>query len=119
MTDERIEDVEVDDMAEDANGAAEATPEGADEGDLEVDLKAPGIIIEKNDRSLAEFQRWQKSGRLIIDPEWQRQYVWDKRRASKLIESILIDVPIPVIYLAKNVEGRSWWTLVVGRRRTS
>ena len=106
MTDERAEDVEVDDVAEDADSVADATPEGADEGDLEVDLKAPGIIIEKNDRSLAEFQRWQKSGRLIIDPEWQRQYVWDKRRASKLIESILIDVPIPVIYLAKNVEGR-------------
>ena len=87
-------------------GDADSTPDGADEGDFEVELKAPGIIIEKNDRSLSEFQRWYKSGRLIIDPEWQRQYVWENRRASKLIESILIDVPIPVIYLAKNEEGR-------------
>lgn len=29
----------------------EDVTDGADEGDLEVDLKAPGIIIEKNDRS--------------------------------------------------------------------
>ncbi len=82
------------------------TPDAADEGDLQVDLRPPGIIIEKNDRSLAEFQRWYKTGRLIVDPEWQRQYVWDRRRASKLIESILIDVPIPVIYLAKCDGGR-------------
>lgn len=106
MTDDIGDDPELENSDEQANGVEDTTPEGADEGDLEVDLKAPGIIIEKNDRSLAEFQRWYKSGRLIIDPEWQRQYVWDRRRASKLIESILIDVPIPVIYLAKNQEGR-------------
>lgn len=93
------------DFLDETDEAEDATPEGADEGDLEVDLKPPGIIIEKNDRSLSEFQRWYKSGRLVVDPEWQRQYVWDRRRASKLIESILIDVPIPVIYLAKNEEG--------------
>ncbi len=105
MTNDELQNQDLDEVNEEAAGA-EAMTEGADEGDLEVDLQAPGIIIEKNDRSLAEFHRWYKSGRLIIDPEWQRQYVWDRRRASKLIESILIDVPIPVIYLAKNVEGK-------------
>lgn len=81
-------------------------PDGAEEGDIEVDIKPPGIVIEKNDRSFSELSRWYKSGRLIVDPEWQRKYVWERPRASKLIESILIDVPIPVIYLAKNDEGR-------------
>src|SRR5439155_24744298 len=76
------------------------------EGDLEVALGAQGVLIEKNDRSLSEFHRWYKGGRLIVDPEWQRQYVWDRKRASRLIESFLIDIPVPVIYLAKNDEGK-------------
>ena len=79
--------------------------EGSDEGDLLIDEKE-GISLEKNDRSLAEFHRWHKNGRLILDPEWQREYLWDKKRASKLIESFLKDVPVPVIYLAKNSDNK-------------
>ena len=46
-----------------------------------------------------------RGGRVIIDPEWQRKYVWDRRQASKLIESIFIDLPMPVIYLVQcNIE---------------
>src|SRR5439155_19975286 len=78
------------------------TTEGSDEGELKVTYPREGVIIEKNDRSLSEFHRWYMQGRLIIEPEWQRSYVWDKRRASKLIESFLVDIPVPVIYLAKN-----------------
>lgn len=52
------------------------------------------------------LHRWYKNGRLIIDPEWQRNYVWDNVRASRLIESFLLDIPVPVIYLAKNDNGK-------------
>ena len=100
------DDSDIGDDTKDARPQEEAATEGFDEGDFLVELKPPGIIIEKNDRSLSEFQRWYKTGRLIVDPEWQRQYVWDIRRASKLIESILIGVPIPVIYLAGTEEGK-------------
>lgn len=79
--------------------------EGSDEGDLNIAYPKDGVMIEKNDRSLSEFHRWYKQGRLVIDPEWQRSYVWDWRRASKLIESFLVDIPVPVIYLAKNESG--------------
>ncbi len=81
------------------------TTEGADEGELKVSYPREGVIIEKNDRSLSEFHRWYKARRLIIEPEWQRSYVWDWRRASRLIESFLVDIPVPVIYLAKNETG--------------
>ncbi len=75
--------------------------EGNDEGALNIsgDRK---VVLEKADRSLSELHRWYKNGRIIVDPEWQRNYVWDKIRASKLIESFLIDIPVPVIYMAKN-----------------
>lgn len=37
-------------------------------------------------------------------PEIQRQYVWDNARASRLVESLLLNVPIPVVYFAETEE---------------
>jgi 5-methylcytosine-specific restriction endonuclease McrA len=82
------------------------TLEGMDEGELNPVAPTKKFILDKADRSLSELFRWYKSGRIIIDPEWQRNYVWDVPRASKLIESFLLDIPVPVIYLAKNAAGQ-------------
>ena len=43
-----------------------------------------------------------KSGDLIIDPIFQRRRVWDDQRASRLIESVILEVPLPVFYLAES-----------------
>ncbi len=80
--------------------------ESLDEGELSIDATKASINLAKNDRSLAEFHRWYQKGRIIVDPEWQRKYVWDRKRASRLIESFLIDLPVPVIYLAVNDDGK-------------
>jgi len=40
-------------------------------------------------------------GELALPP-FQRVYVWDLFRASKLIESILLGIPVPAMYLYKN-----------------
>ena len=94
--DSTLENIEIDDVE----------LEGAEEGDLEKGLESEAVSLEKNDRSLFEFHRWYQRGRLILDTEWQREYVWDRKRSSRLIESFLIDLPIPVIYLAVNDEGK-------------
>jgi uncharacterized protein with ParB-like and HNH nuclease domain len=80
--------------------------EAEDEGEFSVDKPLATVTLEKFDRSLFELHRWYSVGRLIIDPEWQRRYVWDKKRASRLIESFLINLPIPVIYLAESGEAK-------------
>ncbi len=95
------EDHDIDPDTDDSDMA-----EGMDEGELNPISKFKKIILEKADRSLSELHRWYKSGRLIVDPEWQRNYVWDDARASKLIESFLLDIPVPVIYLAKDDKGK-------------
>ena len=79
--------------------------EGVDEGDLNASADGR-LTLDKADRSLSEFYRWYKQGRLIVDPEWQRNYVWDRPRASKLIESFLMDIPVPVVYLSKTSDGK-------------
>ena len=76
--------------------------DGADEGDLEEVTGTEKIIFTTSDRSLTEFERWYKEGSLILDTDWQREYVWTPKRASRLIESFVIGLPVPVIYLAVN-----------------
>ncbi len=38
----------------------------------------------------------------IIIPEFQRGYVWNRSQASRLIESLIIQCPIPVVFLSQN-----------------
>lgn len=42
----------------------------------------------------------------IFVPEYQREFVWDIERQSKLIESITLGLPIPIIFLAEDQSGR-------------
>lgn len=38
----------------------------------------------------------------LIKPELQRHYVWDKSEASRFIDSILLGLPVPSVFLAKT-----------------
>jgi hypothetical protein len=42
----------------------------------------------------------------IFIPEFQRRYVWNNSQASRLIESLIIQCPIPVIYLSQGTDER-------------
>jgi Protein of unknown function DUF262 len=45
-------------------------------------------------------------GFYIMDPDFQRDFVWDEQRQSRLIESVLMRIPLPVFYLAENPDGK-------------
>lgn len=92
-----------DDVNDDSN-EDEDTDNSFDEGDFSG-IESQTVRLDKSDRSLSEYHKWYKKGRLIINPEWQREYVWDLKKASRLIESFLIGLPVPVIYLAFNENG--------------
>lgn len=51
----------------------------------------------------------------IYVPEYQRDFTWDKVRQSRLIESILLGLPIPLIFVAENKNGT--WEIVDGSQR--
>lgn len=42
----------------------------------------------------------------IFVPDYQREFVWDEVRQSKLIESVTLGLPIPIIFLAEDKNGR-------------
>ncbi|RZM21470.1 MAG: DUF262 domain-containing protein [Pedobacter sp.] len=42
----------------------------------------------------------------LVKPELQRQYVWDKSEASRFIDSVLLGLPVPSIFLAQTLDER-------------
>lgn len=42
----------------------------------------------------------------LVKPELQRYYVWDKSEASRFIDSILLGLPVPSIFLAKTKDEK-------------
>jgi len=41
----------------------------------------------------------------VLEPDFQRHYVWDIERASRFIESVILGLPLPRIFLAENAQG--------------
>lgn len=48
-------------------------------------------------------------------PPFQRNYVWDEKRASKLIESIILGLPIPQVFLYE--QGKNSFYIIDGQQR--
>lgn len=52
----------------------------------------------------------------LIVPDFQRKYVWDRIRASKLVESFLIGLPVPGTFLYKQ-KSKSGFLIIDGQQR--
>ncbi len=57
------------------------------------------------DMSFGEIASLHKSKELIIQPEYQRLFRWTVEQESQLIESILLELPIPQIFVIENHDG--------------
>lgn len=63
------------------------------------------LITQPYDLAVGDLVNQVGDDRLHLRPVYQRQYVWDNKKASKLVESLLINVPIPVCYLTEESDG--------------
>lgn len=86
--------------------------EGPDQED--VSIKEYDITASPNDFNIQTIFNFIESGSVKI-PGFQRNYVWDIRRASKLIESIIIGIPIPQVFLYE--EERNRFLVIDGQQR--
>ena len=62
----------------------------------EIPKEVRKLRTQAYDKSVIDIIRMIRDGDLILDPDYQRNYVWDNKKASLLMESILLNVPIPV-----------------------
>ncbi len=64
------------------------------------------IKIRRDLLSLREMLTMMEDDMAIdLNPEFQRNFVWDNARKSRLIESLLLGIPIPLFYFAENKNG--------------
>lgn len=77
---------------------------GADEGGLDLPENQRQAVMQQRNTSLREYHWLHQQGRLKLNPDWQREYVWKGKRPSLLIESLLMQIPIPVLFLARTVD---------------
>jgi rubredoxin len=87
-----------DDLAEDED-------DGDADEDLSVSSQVRSIYREKSEPDVASLKRRYDKGRLNPQPDFQRYQVWSKQKNSRLIESILLDLPLPMIYFAQQEAG--------------
>src|SRR5262245_13788908 len=76
-----------------------------DEPDAEPVLQGRRIFTDKLDLQVGALHASWKAGDVVLDPFFQRRKVWDEARSSRLVESVILEVPLPVFYMAESSDG--------------
>jgi len=63
------------------------------------------LLIRNENRTIFDVLRRINKDSYVMDPEFQRDFIWKKDKQSKLIESVLMRIPLPVFYLAEDKQG--------------
>lgn len=73
------------------------------------------ISVRIKQLSLFQVRRRLEKGGIILQPDFQRHVVWDDERQSRLIESLLIRIPIPAFFL--DATSDEHWQVIDGLQR--
>ena len=82
-------------------------------GDYPIDA----LLIRNESQAVEQVLGRIEQDRYVMDPDFQRDFIWDEAKQSKLIESVLMRIPLPVFYLAEDRQGRR--VVVDGLQRLS
>lgn len=82
-------------------------------GDYPIDT----LLIRHETRTVHDVLRRIGDGRFVMNPDFQRDFIWNDNQQSKLIESVIMRIPLPVLYLAEDEQGRM--VVVDGLQRLS
>jgi hypothetical protein len=100
-----------------AVSSASISPDKLAEEGLPEDYQAPTpgnwedypldeLAIRDERRTAIDVVRRIRQDRFVLDPDFQRDFVWSLQKQSRLIESILMRIPLPVFYVAEDARGR-------------
>ncbi len=73
------------------------------------------LVFQSSDLSFESIANMVEAGAIDIEPKYQRRERWDIKKQSALIESFVLNVPIPPIYLAEDEYGR--YSVIDGKQR--
>lgn len=83
----------------------------------QFDQQRRKVDIDNLDVTVRELVRMVNSDEIDRAAEYQRKFRWDEERESKLVESLILGLPVPTIFVAANKDGT--WELVDGLQRVS
>lgn len=83
----------------------------------QLDEQRQRVDVDHFDIPVRELVRMVAESELKTAPAYQRQFRWDVRRESELIESLLLGLPVPPLFVATDKDGT--WELVDGLQRVS
>ncbi len=84
---------------------------------IAIDSSRNTLQTDKLDMSFGEIMNMYENEEIIINPDFQRFYRWSSYQKTRFIESIIIGIPVPPIFVAENDSGR--WEVVDGLQRLS
>lgn len=85
-----------------------------DEDEVVSQIDEYEIVASPNDFNTRTINSFIEEGAIKIPP-FQRNYVWDRKRASKLIESLILGLPVPQVFLYE--EGKNDFLVIDGQQR--
>ena len=85
--------------------------------DDEIRIKRAEIKTDEYSMSIGELINLYQNGEIDIHPEFQRYFRWSDKQKTSLIESILLGIPVPPIFVAQRPDGI--WDVVDGVQRLS
>jgi hypothetical protein len=83
----------------------------------EISAARQKIVKDGFDMSIGELIRIYEKKELLISPVYQRSFRWDESRKTRFIESLILGIPIPPIFVFTDELGR--WELIDGLQRLS
>jgi len=83
----------------------------------QIEEKRKEIFTDSYPMSIGELANLYRDGDLEINPAFQRFFRWSDAQKVRLIESILLGIPLPSIFVAQRDDGV--WDLVDGLQRIS
>ncbi|WP_108130760.1 DUF262 domain-containing protein [Gemmobacter caeni] len=83
----------------------------------EVQKARQEVVTDGYEMSLGEVINLYKDKELVIDPVFQRLFRWDDQRKTRFIESLLLGIPVPPIFVFQDEDGI--WELIDGLQRIS
>ena len=88
-----------------------------DELDLQLREQRRTVDFDTFDIQVQQLLRMLEDGQISIAPAYQRQFRWGPDRCSQLIESLILGIPIPNLFMATNEDNS--WEVVDGLQRLS
>ena len=86
--------------------ADEEEIEGLEEGGSWGDYPIDNLLIRNEPRTIHDVIRRINQDVYVMDPDFQRDFIWPEDKQSELIESVIMRIPLPVFYMAEDHEGR-------------